>query len=221
MDAESSLEDPTDLASIQPGQHIAEQALALREAAPFRTLLARMLHVHTDERAWRIGTKGERAVAEQLGRLAPPWRVLHSIVLSESGADLDHLAIGPGGVYAINSKNHPGKKVWVGGNTVMVNGRRQPYIGPSRSEARKVSRLLSAATGFQVPVTGVVAIVNAALRVSEQPADVCVVGRRDLVDWLQKRSISLNEEQIVQVYAAARQSTTWMPNRRPGSSSSI
>jgi hypothetical protein len=54
--------------------------------------------------------------------LGPSWRVLHSLVVSEEGTDLDHLVIGPHGVYCINTKNHPGHSVWVAGNTFMVNG---------------------------------------------------------------------------------------------------
>ena len=34
-----------------------------------RTLFARVLGVHTDERAFRVGAKGERLVGQQLDRL--------------------------------------------------------------------------------------------------------------------------------------------------------
>ncbi|HXR23607.1 MAG TPA: nuclease-related domain-containing protein [Acidimicrobiales bacterium] len=111
-----------------------------------------MLGVHTDERAWRLGGEGERAVAKQLERLSPAWRVLHSIVLSEEGTDLDHLVIGPGAVFCINIKNHPRSAVWVAGATFMVNGQHQPYARASESEATKVSPALTAGCGFDVPV---------------------------------------------------------------------
>jgi len=55
-----------DLASRRAGAMAREQAIALKQAAPVRTLLARVLKVHTDERAWRIGADGEEKVAARL-----------------------------------------------------------------------------------------------------------------------------------------------------------
>ena len=105
----------TDLAANTPGQAIRAQALAARRAAPVKTVVARVLGVHTDERAWRVGTKGEEKVGEQLRRLDPTaWKILHSIPVGSNGSDIDHVVIGPGGVFTLNAKHHPGQ-VSVGG----------------------------------------------------------------------------------------------------------
>ncbi|MGZ6870341.1 MAG: hypothetical protein ACXVHI_08580, partial [Frankiaceae bacterium] len=48
-----------DLAANRAGAEAREQARAARDAAPVRTVLARVLGVHTNERAWRIGADGE------------------------------------------------------------------------------------------------------------------------------------------------------------------
>lgn len=80
-----------------------------------RTFLARVLMVHTEERAWRIGADGEEKVGAQLDKLIqrdPRWRAIHAIEVGERGSDIDHLVIGPGGVYSLNAKHHPGAKVW-------------------------------------------------------------------------------------------------------------
>lgn len=146
-----------DLAQRRAGAMAREQARALKQAAPVRTFVARVLGVHTDERAWRIGADGEEMVAAQLAKLArkdPRWHFLHAIPVGENGADIDHLVVGPGGVYSLNAKHHPGAKVWVGGNTLMINGQRQPYIRNSRFEAQRASKLLTAGCGFAVVVTG-------------------------------------------------------------------
>ena len=158
------------------GQGVDAQAKTLRSKAPVRTLFARVIGVHTDERAFRVGAKGERLVGEQLGRLPPPWHTLHSITLSESGTDLDHLVIGPAGVFSLNTKYHPNANVWVAGETFLVNGQRQDYVRASRAEGRKVARLLTRACGFEVEVTPVIAVVGAAdgFKVKEQPAGVVV-----------------------------------------------
>jgi hypothetical protein len=193
------------------GAGVAAEAKARRDAAPVRTFLARLLGVHTDERAWRVGAKGEQLVAAQLERLGPSWHVLHSITLSETGTDLDHLVIGPGGVFCINTKNHPNHKVWVAKDTFMVNGQRQTYVRASRSEGRKVSRLLSAACGFEVAARPVIAVVNALdLVVKEQPGDVRVCSRRRVVEWLKAQPAVLGPAEVEAIYSVARRSTTWL-----------
>lgn len=118
-----------------------------------------MLGVRTDERAWRIGADGEEKVAAQLAELSkkdPRWRALHAIPVGHRGSDIDHPFIGPGGIFTVNAKNHPGAKIWVGGNTFMVNGHRQPYIRNARYEADRAAKLLTAVCGFPVHVQGLI-----------------------------------------------------------------
>jgi len=213
---EASSPDSTDLASNRAGEGVEAKARALREAAPVRTFIARLLRVHTAERAWRLGGDGEQAVAEQLLKLGPAWRVLHSIVLSDTGTDLDHLVIGPGGVFCINSKNHPRAAVWAAGEIFMVNGQYQPYVRASKSEAKKVSRVLTAACGFEVAVTAVIAVVNAnTLNVKEQPPQVRISSRRHLVEWLGAHAHCLTPAQVDSIYGVARRSTMWVPKEKP------
>ena len=91
-----------DLADRHAGAMARQQALALKQAAPVRTFVARVLGVHTDERAWRIGADGEEKVAARLAKLAkkdPRWTFLHAIPVGENGSDIDHLVVGPGGVF--------------------------------------------------------------------------------------------------------------------------
>lgn len=204
----------TDLALNHPGQAARDQAVTLRQAAPVKTVLARVLGVHTEERAWRIGADGEEAVAAQLARLAPQWLVLHAVPVGHRGSDIDHLVIGPGGVFTINAKHHPKASIWVGGNTFMVNGQRQPYVRNSRHEAQRASRLLTTAVGFPVVVTGLIAVMGAqgGFSVREQPpgGDVHVLTRRSVEPWLRRRPAgALSSNQAQTLYEAARRSTTW------------
>jgi len=204
-----------DLASHRAGELAREQARALKAAAPVRTLLARALRVHTDERAWRIGADGEEKVAARLARLTkrdPRWRTLHAIEVGEKGSDIDHLVIGPGGVYTLNAKHHPGANIWVGGDAVLINGQRQPYVRNSRHEASRASRLLTAASGFPVFAAGAVVLVGARqVTIKQPPLDVLVVGRRELTRWLRRQAETLNSTTIDAIFDAARRSTTWHP----------
>jgi hypothetical protein len=207
--------NPEDLVVNHAGELVDAQAKALRESAPVRTLLARVLGVHTDERAFRIGAKGERLVADQLDKLPSSWHACHSIQLSETGTDLDHLVTGPGGVFSVNTKHHPDASVWVAGGTFLVNGQRQDYVRASRAEGRKVARLLTAACGFKVEVIPVIAVVGAAnLKVREQPADVVVCARRRIVDWLRSQPEVIDAGTVEAIYSAAHLRATWAGTSR-------
>jgi hypothetical protein len=58
-----------------------------------------------DAVAWRRGATGEQRTARLLRPLERQgWAVLHDLAIPGSQANLDHLAIGPGGVFVIDSK---------------------------------------------------------------------------------------------------------------------
>src|SRR5450830_1632054 len=177
--AESSLAtEPRweDLAERRAGAMAREQALALKHAAPVRTFVARLLGVHTDERAWRIGADGEEKVAARLANLAkkdPRWTFVHAIPVGENGSDIDHLVVGPGGVFTLNAKHHPGARIWIRGNAFRVNGTQVPYVRNSRHEAERASRYLAAACGFPVAVAGIIVPVGARQRHRQGTACRC------------------------------------------------
>jgi hypothetical protein len=61
-------------------------------------------------RAWRRGAAGERRTARLLVPLERHgWAVLHDLAVPGSQANLDHLIIGPGGVFVIDSKQYRGR----------------------------------------------------------------------------------------------------------------
>jgi hypothetical protein len=63
-----------------------------------------------DACAWRRGAVGERRTARLLGQLERHgWAVLHDLAVPGSPANLDHLVIGPGGVFVIDSKHYRGR----------------------------------------------------------------------------------------------------------------
>jgi hypothetical protein len=63
-----------------------------------------------DAVAWRRGAAGERRTARLLDPLERQgWAVLHDLAVPGSRANLDHLVIGPGGVFVIDSKQYRGR----------------------------------------------------------------------------------------------------------------
>jgi hypothetical protein len=202
-----------DLAGSRAGRMAREQARLAKEAAPVRTVLARLIRVHTEERAWRLGAQGEELVGNQLARVVakdPRWRVLHAIPVGNKGADIDHLIVGPAGVFTLNTKHHPGARIWVAGDSLRVNGVHQPYIRNSRHEATRAGRLRSQACGLPVVATGVVVPVNADdIAVKRAPDDVYVINRWRLRRWLCRRPQVLDEPTADRIHQMARRADTW------------
>ena len=128
-----------DLAENRPGQAAREQAdaelLAMRERSRVGTFLARAFDMNTDERSWRVGAGGEETVGAKLEKLTKHgWHVLHAVPVGDRGSDIDHVVIGPGGVYTLNTKTHPGGNIWVGKHSVLVQ--RPKAAVPAQLEVR-------------------------------------------------------------------------------------
>ena len=63
-----------------------------------------------DAVAWRQGATGERHTARLLAPLERHgWAILHDLAIPGGQANLDHLVIGPGGVFVIDSKQYRGR----------------------------------------------------------------------------------------------------------------
>ena len=199
-----------DLAGNVPGASLRRKSSEIQEAFPVRVFLAKVLGVHTAERAWRRGASGEEEVAWQLDKLGPSWRVIHSVPVGSSETDIDHVVIGPPGVFTLNTKNHLGKRVTVYDHAIYVSGVKQPYLGKSKAESRRGSRILSSACGFDVVVNPVVVILASDLVIKGSPKGVDVVGRRKVADWLDRHNTQLSPDRIESIYTAARRRSTWI-----------
>lgn len=207
--------DPVrDLMNTPPGASLQDQVDAAHAAGQRPTLLRRLFLGKRAYSSWERGQIGERLVDAELHKLVErdsQWSYLNSIPIGKNGSDIDHVVIGPGGVFTINAKFHQGCNLWVGGDTFMVNGSRHPYIRNARFEARRTAKLLSSACEMPVTVIGLVVPVGAdKLTIREQPADVHVVNRRRLVRFLRAQQPTLSPQHVCKILAAARLSTTWV-----------
>lgn len=199
-----------DLALNKPGASLRPK---LKEASPgpLGRSLAWMLRRRTEADSWRAGIAGERAVGRELGRLSRHgWRALHSIPLSPVN-DIDHLLMGHGGVFTINTKNHPGASVWVGDDSVKLNhGEAYPYVRKSRSEAARAVRVLERGCGFPVTVTPLLVFVKpAALKVVPSLLDVRALSEKGLAAFGSASGV-LRPAQLEIVYAVARDRRNWV-----------
>jgi nuclease-like protein len=107
-------------------------------------------------RTWQRGAQGERHTAHLLRRLARDgYVVFHDLAVPGTGANVDHLVIGPTGVFVIDSKQWTGSVHQGADGLVWHNHYRlDRTLETVRWEAQQVSRLLGTGTAALVCVHG-------------------------------------------------------------------
>jgi len=103
-----------------------------------RSLAEQALGHRTDAGAWRRGARGERFTGWLFGRLPEGWRVFDDVPIGQLGANIDHVVVGPGGTFTVNTKNRSGK-VWLAPRTLLVNGVKTDYLPKAAREAARAT----------------------------------------------------------------------------------
>jgi ABC-type multidrug transport system fused ATPase/permease subunit len=190
-----------------------EECLRIQSDARQRGRLARFIGatpLHPDARSWYQGAIGELEVARVQADLGPEWTVLHAIPVGTGSSDIDHLLVGPPGIFTINTKNHDGKKVWVGGGSLMVDGHRTEHLRNARFEADRAARTLAETVGSAVHVTPIIVVVGAAsLSHGRKDSHVLVLRSTELLRWLQTQKRQLSETTVEYFATIAELRATW------------
>ena len=92
-------------------------------------------------RAWAIGSEGESVTARELERLGDAYTVLHDRRLPGSRENIDHLVIGPGGVFVVESKRMAGK-LTTHDDEVFIRGRNTQMVDQVLHQAEVVAAVL-------------------------------------------------------------------------------
>ncbi len=163
--------------------------------------------------SWIRGIRGELLMARRLERLGPEWTVLHSVPVGERGSDIDHLLVGPAGVFPINAKRHVDKRVSVGEHLIFVDGHRTEHVRNSALEATRVEAVLRR-NSIVAPILPVVAISGAKQISGRREATwkgqrVGVVAVDGLVSRLRRRPPKLSERDVARISYLFRDSATW------------
>jgi hypothetical protein len=203
------------LSSRSAGYAVARKCLEVQaEAEAMDPSLRRDggVRLHPDARPWYTGALGEIEVGRILAGLGPQWFVRHSVPIGAGTKDVDHLVIGPGGVFAINTKHHRGASIWVGDHVLRINNANTKYLNAATRDGLDVAGRLQRKVGFAVPVISVVAVLGAHSitdRRAPEQQPVKVVDARRLVDWLNAQPILLDEGALGIIRLAAEEPETW------------
>jgi hypothetical protein len=154
--------------------------------------------------AWRRGAAGERRTARLLGPLEQlGWVVLHDLAVPGSRANIDHLAIGPGGIFVVDSKQYRGR-LQLDGSGRLWHGR-YPLAATLQAvsfEADQAARVL--------PDPGVVVVPIVAVHGAQVPwgkvvmNGVPIVPARRLPSMLRQLPAVLGSERVVDLADQAR-----------------
>jgi Nuclease-related domain len=147
---------------------------------------------------------GERRTARLLARLERDgWVFLHDLAVPRSRANLDHLAIGPGGVFVIDSKQYRGR-LHLDASGQLWHGRYPlaPTLGTVSFEADQAAQVL---TDPDVVVVPIVAVHGAQVPWGKVVTQgVPVVSARRLPSMLRTLPAVLGPERVTAVADQAR-----------------
>ena len=167
----------------------------------------RFLNLRKRMRSLRLGLEGEKVVGRHLEALrANGYRVFHDI--PAKGFNVDHVLVGPAGVFAIETKTYskPVKgdaKATYDGDRILVNGWEPERNGVAQVRAVRdwVRDLLFETTGKHYQVRGVVLMPGWWIDppADKARADVWVLNPKALLSFLEHEPVVLKEEDVALV----------------------
>lgn len=146
--------------------------------------------------AW--GAEGEKRTAEELERLEPQWRVFHDIRIGRG--NWDHIAVGPGGIFLIDTKSLSERAVV--DDAGLRAGRLRFGGARSRGAAVQLKEAIAHECGRTVWVQSVVAVWGELEGGATERDRVLYVQGEELVDVLRERSQRLSTSEVEDVARA-------------------
>lgn len=149
--------------------------------------------------SWETGGAGERGKAALLTPLEREgFRVLHDRRIPQSGANIDHIVVGPTGVWVVETKSYAGE-VRVRGGRLTVGGRRKDAF---IDEVGREQAAVAVAIGGLI-VTPVIVIHRAQFPLirAVEVGSVRVLPPRTLADHIRRAPVTLAPAQVGEIAA--------------------
>lgn len=146
------------------------------------------------------GALAEEKVEAKLAALPEGYVNFNDLVFP--GFNIDHVAVGPGGVFVIETKSHGGK-VTNNGNQLLLNGTapEKDFINQTWSQTYHIKNLLKERLGKDIPVHPLLCFTNAFVQVRGTVKGVSVVNGGYLNTHIVKQKPFLDKTMIEQVTA--------------------
>lgn len=166
-------------------------------------VLAFKLIARRSDRAER-GADAEVVVAQLLRGLPKEYHVFHDLVFE--GFNIDHVVIGPTGVFIVETKSHR-RKVSAKGEALLLNGRpfEKPILNQAWSEAFALRDRLPQINGKPCFVQPLLCFPNAFIEVQGPVKGVIVVGRQFLLRVMTgRRAVTLSQAEILRLVSSLK-----------------
>jgi hypothetical protein len=153
----------------------------------------------------RRGVGGERKVADALKGLSDSYYVLHDVLLDPNSGNIDHILVGPNGVFVIETKNYSGEIICEGDSWHRVYGERKLPIKSISVQAKRNAAILGnilKRKGISKWVQPLLVFTNPSVKVRLQKPTVDVVSLQNLLEYITSRPIILNDEEVKQTVEA-------------------
>jgi hypothetical protein len=142
---------------------------------------------------FELGADGEAATAAVLATLPPGWISMHDVRWpGRRLANVDHVLIGPGGVFVIDSKNWTGRISLDGGHLRQNGYSREKAVAGAADAALAVSEVISPYAAWVHPVLCFVGQDH----LSGWCREVMVCSTANLVGMLTSRPVVFTPEQV-------------------------
>ncbi len=172
--------------------------------------------LHPDARPAYNGAIAAIAAASQLDQLSDDWTVLNSVPLGAGDGELDHLVIGPGGVFVLATRNYRGRRVRAGGNILTVDGHKTDEIRALRYAERRATDVLRQALGAHVTISPVIVVAeSASLTIEPKAPAVPVLSIDRIPRWFHNRDRVLSDTAVNRIVEVAQRDSTWDPSGQP------
>lgn len=158
---------------------------------------------------WKKGVKGERKVARYLNNLPRGFFVFNDVTLPHSKGNLDHVVVGPTGVFAIETKNYLGRFHLNGDDLQIIKkGQLRPlHSNPgrqSRYNARELSKFISAHKITGIRVRPVVTFINKNVDIKRNPQNYDFIFYDALPGFILKQGGNMDYEKVKKIAFSLR-----------------
>ncbi len=138
------------------------------------------------------------------------WHAVPSVQVGRRANDvIDYLLVGPGGVFAIDLKDHSSSKVFVSDSVIIVDGKETHHLMNARYKGEQATGVLTRETPWTVPVTPVLVLVSDTYVVKRLPEDVLVLRLCDVPNRFKGLPRIFSEEYADWIYDTANTPATW------------
>lgn len=154
--------------------------------------------------AYRKGAEGEGLTADALSDLPDTYSVFHDLTHPSIGGNIDHIVVGPTGVFALETKNWRGMVTLSGQGNITVDGQHDKTKDGKAVLARaaELKKKIEALSNISTFVQAVMVFPKASVNVQPETRCALTVLRLDLLEDYIKRpapSRALNSAQVATI----------------------